>query len=64
MLKIDIRPGEAIAIGSHAVIRLEEKSGKIARLAIEADKSIPVSRISRHQTPAQLAAAEGITGTK
>lgn len=61
MLKLDIRPGESIAIGDFAVVTLEEKSGKIARLAIEADKSVPVSRIN-HQNTAKIAAYHGITG--
>jgi hypothetical protein len=61
MLKLDIRPGESIAIGSYAVVTLEEKSGKIARLSIEADKSVPVSRI-QSKSAANLAASHGITG--
>ena len=61
MLKLDIRPGESIAIGTYAVVTLEEKSGKIARLAIDADKSIQVSRIHT-KNAASLAASHGITG--
>lgn len=61
MLKLEIRPGESIAIGNVAVVTLEEKSGKIARLAIQADKSVPVSRIQQNNT-AKLAASVGITG--
>lgn len=60
-LKIDLRPGETIAIGDIAVITLEEKSGKIARIAIEADKSVPVHRMEK-PTTAQFAAQGGITG--
>lgn len=44
MLKLDIRVGESIKIGG-AIITLDDKSGKIARLSIEADKSIPIQRI-------------------
>lgn len=61
MLKIDLRVGESIKIGEYATITLEDKSGKIARLSIQADKSIPVSRAQR-QSPAQLAASVGISG--
>lgn len=61
MLKLDLRIGESIKIGDHAVITLEEKSGQRARLAIEADKSVPVSRVQK-QTPASIAASVGITG--
>ena len=61
MLKLEMRPGESIAIGNLAIVTLEEKSGKIARLAIQADKSVPVSRVSQNNT-ATLAASMGITG--
>ena len=56
-----MRPGESISIGNVAIVTLEEKSGKIARLAIQADKSVPVSRVSQNNT-ATLAASMGITG--
>lgn len=61
LLKIELRPGEAVSIGDFAVITLEEKSGKIARIAIEADKSVPVQRVNK-PTTAQFAAMGGITG--
>lgn len=61
MLKLELRPGESITIGNYAVVTLEEKSGKIARLAIQADKSVPVSRVQQNNT-AKLAASVGITG--
>lgn len=60
MLKLDIRVGESVQIGS-AVVTLEQKSGQIARLAIQADKNIPVHRINK-TTTAQIAAKGGITG--
>jgi sRNA-binding carbon storage regulator CsrA len=44
LLKLELRVGESVRIGG-AVITLEDKSGKIARLAIQADKSIPIQRI-------------------
>lgn len=61
MLILDLKVGESIAIGSYATVTLEEKSGKIARLAIHADKDIPVSRV-QHHNPVQIAASMGITG--
>jgi hypothetical protein len=61
VLKIELKPGEAVSIGDLAVITLEEKSGKIARIAIEAEKSVPVQRVAR-PTAAQFAALGGITG--
>jgi len=63
VLKLEIRPGESIAIGNVAVVTLEEKSGKIARLAIQADKSVPVSRVKAQNT-ATIAASGGITGKR
>lgn len=53
MLVLDLKVGESIKIGD-AVITLEEKSGKNARLLINADKSIPVKRI-QSSTMAQIA---------
>ena len=46
MLKIELRPGESVSIGGIAVVTLEEKSGKVARLSIEADKSVKVTRVA------------------
>lgn len=59
MLKIDLRPGEAITIGD-AIITLEAKSGQVARLAVQADKSIPVQRVQQQPGVAQLVAQQGI----
>jgi sRNA-binding carbon storage regulator CsrA len=60
MLRIDLRPGEAIVIGD-AVVTLEDKSGKIARLSVQADKSIPVRRVQEQGTIAKMVAEQGIT---
>lgn len=59
MLKIDLRPGEAISIGN-AVVTLESKSGQMARLSVQADKSVPVSRVQKHSSIAKIAEG-GIT---
>lgn len=61
MLKIDLKPGESVSIGSIAVVTLEHKSGQIARLAIQAERSVPVQRVQKHTT-ASIAAKGGITG--
>lgn len=58
MLKLELRVGESLKIGD-AVLTLEDKSGKIARLAIQADKAVPIHRIQR-PTVAQIAAKTGI----
>ncbi|WP_373078586.1 carbon storage regulator [Zhongshania sp.] len=47
MLKLDVRPGESIAVGDVAVITLEKKSGKAARLSVRANKSVKIERIKR-----------------
>lgn len=62
MLKMDLRPGESIKVGS-AIITLEAKSGQLARLSIQADKSVPVSRVDQQQgsSAAKIAAENGMT---
>lgn len=59
MLKLDIKPGESVKIGDMAVITLEEKSGKVARLSIQAAKEIPIRRVNS-LTTAQIAAKSGL----
>lgn len=44
MMQIDLKPGELLRIGD-AVVRLDQKSGQVARLSIEADRSVPIKRI-------------------
>lgn len=60
MLKIELRPHEAISIGS-VIVTLESKSGQVARLSIQADKSVPIARVQRDNAAA-IAAQGGITG--
>lgn len=45
MLHIDVRLGESIQIGD-ATVTLEKKTGRMARLKIDADKSIKITRPS------------------
>jgi hypothetical protein len=59
MLRIDLRPGEAITIGD-TVVTLEDKSGKIARLSVQADRSIPVRRVPEQGQVARMVAEHGI----
>lgn len=56
-LRLDLKPGESVRIGDFAVITLEDKSGKTARIAFEADRSVPISRVSK-----QASAAESLRG--
>ena len=53
MLKLDLRVGESVKIGD-AVLTLDDKSGKIARLSIKAPASVPIQRM-QHSTMAQVA---------
>lgn len=60
-ITIDLKLGETLRIGE-AVVRLESKSGQLARLVIEADKSIPVKKMGT--SPAmKLIAEQGIMTT-
>lgn len=45
MLVLEIRVGESVKIGA-ATVTLADKSGKIARLSIEASKDVPIHRVS------------------
>lgn len=63
MLKIDLRIGDGVAIGSVATVRLEDKSGKRVSLIIDADKSVPITRIN-HLTPAQIASQAGVASSR
>ncbi len=59
MLKIELRVGESVKIGD-AVVTLDEKSGRVARLSIEAPLSVPIKRTQ--QTMASHLAKHGIGG--
>lgn len=58
LLKLELRVGESLKIGD-AVITLEDKSGKTARIAVEAPETVPIHRIQQ-ATVAQIAAKTGI----
>lgn len=45
MLKLDLSPGESVRIGDDVVVTLEKKTGQVARLSFEADRSIPIRRV-------------------
>lgn len=57
MLKLDLKPGQSISIGN-AIVTLEKKSGQIATLTIDADKSVPIKRLA--QAMDSIAAEHGI----
>jgi sRNA-binding carbon storage regulator CsrA len=45
MMHVDLKIGESIKIGE-AILKLDNKSGKVVRLSIDADKSIPIQRVN------------------
>lgn len=56
MLRLDIKPGESVRIGdgpNAVVITLEDKSGRNARIAFDADRSVKIARVKQDKTPAQ-----------
>lgn len=62
MLKIDLKPGESISIGNGlAIVTLESKSGQVARLSVQADKSVPVQRSQQASGISKMVAEQGIT---
>lgn len=61
MLNLDMKPGDSISIGGIAIVTLVEKSGRYAKLAIEADRSVPIKRVQK-STAAEIAAQQGLTG--
>ena len=46
MLKLELSPGESVRIGDDVIVTLEKKTGQVARLSFDADKSIPIRRIA------------------
>lgn len=58
-LNIELRVGESVKIGD-ATITLADKSGKIARLSIDAPRSVPIDRQPSSST-AQIAAKVGLS---
>lgn len=62
MLVLKIRIGESVKIGDFATVTLQERDGNTIKIAVDADKSIPVRRVSA-SSQAQLAGKMGLGGT-
>lgn len=64
--KIDLEPGQSVAIGDFGTITLEKKSGQSARLSFQVDKSIALRRVEQHQATSapQSGISESVLGTK
>lgn len=60
MLKLDLKIGESVRVGD-AIITLEEKSGRVARISFQADRNVPIRRV-HHGRAASIAAETGLTG--
>lgn len=57
-LTVDLKPNESLQIGD-ATVTFVQKSGQVARLVIEADKSVPVKKLS-DTSPMHLVAKHGL----
>ena len=49
-MHVDLKPGQALIVGD-SVIRLEKKSGQVARLLIEAAPDTPIKPPARASAP-------------
>ena len=57
-LTVDVRVGETVTVSGPASIRLESKSGGLARLSVMADESVKIGRPDPN--PAAQQAARGV----
>ncbi len=58
-LSIDLKPGQKLQVGE-ATITLEQKSGQLARLVIDAPKSVAVKKLDSASPSMRLIAEQGI----
>lgn len=57
MLRLDIKPGESVKIGegpNAVIITLEDKSGRNARVAFDADRSVKIARVKEEGPKANV----------
>lgn len=54
MMHVDLKIGESIKIGE-ATLTLDDKSGKVVRLSIDADKTIPIQRVNNEKPNSLIA---------
>lgn len=59
MLVLKMRIGESVRIGDVATVTLQERDGNSVKIAVDADKSVPVRRVSP-SSQAQIAAKVGL----
>ena len=48
-MHVDLKIGESIKIGE-AILKLDDKSGKVVRLSIDADRAILIQRVKDEKT--------------
>lgn len=59
MLVLKMRIGESVRIGDIATVTLQERDGNSVKISVDADKSVPVRRVSPN-SQAQIAAKVGL----
>lgn len=59
MLTIDIKPGQKLQIGD-TILVMESKSGQVARLVIDAPKSVIIKKLNGNSASMQLIAEQGL----
>ena len=59
MLVLKIRIGESVKIGNDVTMTLQERDGNTIKLAVDADKSIPVRRVQT-TSQAEIAGKVGL----
>lgn len=59
MITFDLKPGQKLQIGD-ATITFEQKSGQLARLVVDADKSIVVKKLTSQSSSMKLIAEQGL----
>jgi hypothetical protein len=61
MVVIDLRPGEGLDLDNgRIVIHMKQKSGQIAKLAVDCGKDVAIRRLDGVPSPVQLA-RQGLT---
>lgn len=63
MLILDLSPGERVQIGSDVTVTMEKKTGQVARLAFDADRSIPIRRVTTDPEPPRKRMTFGLSGS-
>jgi sRNA-binding carbon storage regulator CsrA len=58
-LTMDLKPGQKLQVGD-ATITMESKSGQLARLVIDAPKSVTVKKLEASSPAMKLIAEQGL----